>query len=112
MAASKAQGAPLGWNAPGPVPVTDTAVALAAKASHPHAAMLMIDFLLSLEAQTIWNQLAATFTGSVNVMVRSPVVDAAVAPFVGTVAVTPGAASIVKLKTTFASIVSGGSFES
>jgi iron(III) transport system substrate-binding protein len=57
VAASKAQGAPLGWNAPGPVPVTDTAVALAAKASHPHTAMLMIDFLLSLEAQTIYRDL-------------------------------------------------------
>jgi ABC-type Fe3+ transport system substrate-binding protein len=39
------------------VPVTDTAVALAAKASHPHAAMLMIDFLLSREAQTIYRDL-------------------------------------------------------
>jgi iron(III) transport system substrate-binding protein len=57
VAASRAQGAPLGWNAPGPVPVTDTAVALAARASHPHAAMLVIDFLLSREAQTIYRDL-------------------------------------------------------
>jgi len=57
VAASKAQGAPLDWNAPGPVPVTDTAVALAAKASHPHAAMLLIDFLLSREAQLIYRDL-------------------------------------------------------
>ena len=57
VAASKAQGAPLGWNAPGPVPVTDTAVALAAKAPHPHAAMLLIDFLLSGEAQLIYRDL-------------------------------------------------------
>jgi iron(III) transport system substrate-binding protein len=57
VAASKAQGAPLGWNAPGPVPVTDTAVALAAKAPHPHAAMLLIDFLLSREAQLIYREL-------------------------------------------------------
>jgi iron(III) transport system substrate-binding protein len=54
VAASKAQGAPLGWNAPGPVPVTDTAVALAVKAPHPGAAMLFIDFLLSREAQTLY----------------------------------------------------------
>jgi iron(III) transport system substrate-binding protein len=57
VSASKAQGAPLGWNAPGPVPVTDTAVALAAKPSHPHAALLMIDFLLSREAQLIYRDL-------------------------------------------------------
>jgi len=57
VAASKAQGAPLGWNAPGPVPVTDTAVALAAKAPHPHAAMLLIDFLLSREAQLLYRDL-------------------------------------------------------
>lgn len=55
--ASKAQGAPLAWNAPGPVPVTDTAVALATKAPHPHAAMLLIDFLLSREAQLLYRDL-------------------------------------------------------
>ena len=57
VAASKAQGAPLGWNAPGPVPVTDTAAALAAKAPHPHAAMLFVDFLLSREAQLLYRDL-------------------------------------------------------
>jgi len=57
VAASKAQGAPLAWNAPGPVPVTDTAAALAAKAPHPHAAMLFIDFLLSREAQLLYRDL-------------------------------------------------------
>ena len=55
--ASRAQGAPLAWNAPGPVPVTDTSAALAAKAPHPHAAMLFIDFLLSKEAQLLYRDL-------------------------------------------------------
>jgi iron(III) transport system substrate-binding protein len=57
VAASQAQGAPLAWNAPDPVPVTDTSVALAAKAPHPHAAMLLIDFLLSREAQLLYRDL-------------------------------------------------------
>jgi iron(III) transport system substrate-binding protein len=57
VAASKAQGAPLAWNVPGPVPVTDTAAAIAAKAPHPHAAMLFVDFLLSREAQLLYRDL-------------------------------------------------------
>jgi iron(III) transport system substrate-binding protein len=57
--ASKAQGAPIEWNLPGPVPVTDTATALAAKAPHPHAAMLFVDFLLSKEAQLMYRDLGA-----------------------------------------------------
>ena len=55
--ASKAQGAPIEWIAPGPVSVTDTAAALAIKAPHPHAAMLFIDFLLSREAQVLYRAL-------------------------------------------------------
>lgn len=55
--ASRAQGAPLAWNAPGPVPVTDTSAAIAAKAPHPHAAMLFVDFLLSREAQLLYRDL-------------------------------------------------------
>ncbi len=55
--ASRAQGAPLAWNAPGPVPVTDTSVALAARAPHPHAAMLFVDFLLGKEAQLLYRDL-------------------------------------------------------
>ena len=55
--ASAAKGAPLAWVAPGPVPVTDTAVALARGAPSPHAAMLMIDFLMSQEGQSIYGQL-------------------------------------------------------
>src|SRR5258708_13595708 len=47
--ASRAQGAPIAWNLPGPVAVTDTSPALALKAPHPRAAMLLIDFRLSKE---------------------------------------------------------------
>jgi len=55
--ASAAQGAPLAWVAPGPVPVTDTAVALAREAPSPHAAMLLIDYLMSAEGQRIYGRL-------------------------------------------------------
>jgi iron(III) transport system substrate-binding protein len=55
--ASAATGAPIGWAAPGQVPVTDTAVALAREAPSPHAAMLMIDYLMSVEGQRIYTSL-------------------------------------------------------
>jgi iron(III) transport system substrate-binding protein len=55
--ASAAKGAPLAWVAPGPVPVTDTAVALARGAPSPHAALLLIDYLMSQEGQRIYGQL-------------------------------------------------------
>ncbi len=57
VGASAAKGAPLAWFAPGPVPVTDSAVAIAAKAPHPHAAMLLIDFLASKEAAMMYRDL-------------------------------------------------------
>jgi iron(III) transport system substrate-binding protein len=50
---SRLAGAPVAWIAPGPVPVLDTAVAVAAHAPHPHAAMLFIDFMLGKEAQAM-----------------------------------------------------------
>jgi iron(III) transport system substrate-binding protein len=55
--ASRAQGAPIAWNVPGPVAVTDTSTALALKAPHPHAAMLLIDFLMSKEGQAMYRDL-------------------------------------------------------
>lgn len=55
--ASRAQGAPIAWNVPGPVAVTDTSVALAPKAQHPYAAMLLIDFLMSKEGQALYRDL-------------------------------------------------------
>jgi iron(III) transport system substrate-binding protein len=57
VAASASKGAPLAWNAPGPVPVTDSGVAVARKAPHPHAAMLFIDFFMSKEAEAIYREL-------------------------------------------------------
>jgi iron(III) transport system substrate-binding protein len=54
---SVAEGAKLAWLAPGPVPLLDTVAALASKAPHPHAAMLLIDYLLSKEGQTIYRGL-------------------------------------------------------
>jgi iron(III) transport system substrate-binding protein len=55
--ASRALGAPIAWNLPGPVAVTDTSAALAVKAPHPHAAMLLIDFLMSKEGQAMYREL-------------------------------------------------------
>jgi iron(III) transport system substrate-binding protein len=55
--ASNAQGGNLGWIAPGPVYVLDTVTAIASKAPHPHAAMLLIDFLMSKEGQTIYREI-------------------------------------------------------
>ena len=57
VAASADKGAPLGWFAPGPVPVTDTGVAIARKAPHPHAAILFADFLMSKEGQILYQEL-------------------------------------------------------
>ena len=54
---SRAKGAPVAWLAPGPVVVDDTVTAIAARAPHPHAMMLMVDFLLSREAQEIYRDL-------------------------------------------------------
>ena len=57
VVASNADGGHLGWNAPGPVYVLDTVAALAAKAPHPHAAMLLIDFLMSKEGQLLYRDI-------------------------------------------------------
>jgi iron(III) transport system substrate-binding protein len=55
--ASATKSAPLAWRALGPVPVTDSGVALAKRAPHPHAAMLMVDFMLSKEGQEMYREL-------------------------------------------------------
>lgn len=54
---SATKNAPLAWRALGPVPVTDSAVALAKRAPNPHAAMLMVDFMLSKEGQAMYHEL-------------------------------------------------------
>src|SRR6185369_1089490 len=63
-----------------------------------------------LTVQTIWNQLPVTLTGSLNVTSMLVFAARLVAPLVGLVELTVGAASIVvKLKTKFANRLSGGS---
>ena len=57
VAESAGKGAPLAWFSPGLVPVTDSGVAIARKAPHPHAAMLLIDFLMSKEGAMLWEQI-------------------------------------------------------
>ncbi len=57
IANSRDQGAPVAWRALGGVYSTTGAMALAAKAPHPHAAMLFIDFVLSREGQEIYGSL-------------------------------------------------------
>ena len=54
---SKKNGAPVAWVAPGPVAVTDAVVAITTKAPHPHAMMLLIDFLLTKDAQAMYQDL-------------------------------------------------------
>src|ERR1044071_7138885 len=61
-----------------------------------------------LVAPTIWNQLPVTLTGSLNVILMLVLFACCVAPFVGVVAVTLGAASMLKLKTKLAAMLSGG----
>ena len=51
---SRKNGAPVAWLVPGPVAVTDSVVAITSRAPHPNAMMLMIDFLLSHEAQQMY----------------------------------------------------------
>lgn len=55
--ASRQAGAPVAWRALGPVTVTDTSVALASRAPHPHAMMLFADFLMSKEGQEMYKTL-------------------------------------------------------
>src|SRR6185369_17145278 len=62
-----------------------------------------------LDEPTIWNQLPVTLTGSLNVSVMFVLFAICVAPLVGVVALTVGAASVLKLKTKLAAILSGGS---
>jgi iron(III) transport system substrate-binding protein len=57
MANSQDQGAPVDWRPLGGVYATTGAMALAAKAPHPHAAMLFIDFILSQEGQSLYQKL-------------------------------------------------------
>ena len=53
---SRSAGAPVDWQALEPVPGQVKTLGLAKNAPHPHAAMLMIDFLLSKEGQKIFQE--------------------------------------------------------
>ena len=57
VAEDRRKNAPVAWVAPGPVPVTSTVAAVAARPPHPHAAMLMVDFLLSEEGQRMYQEI-------------------------------------------------------
>jgi iron(III) transport system substrate-binding protein len=57
MIESAQKGAPVKWVDPGPVAVSDNSVAVLKKAPHPHAMMLMVDFLLSHEGQVMYGAL-------------------------------------------------------
>jgi ABC-type Fe3+ transport system substrate-binding protein len=54
---SAKKGASVVWVDPGPVAVSDNSVAVLKKAPHPYAMMLMVDFLLSKEGQTMYGEL-------------------------------------------------------
>src|SRR4051794_28514012 len=58
---------------------------------------------------SIVNELVVAFTFSLKLMTIFAVFKTLILPFVGTVEVTDGAWSIVKLKTKFANMLSGGS---
>jgi iron(III) transport system substrate-binding protein len=53
-ASSQKEGGHVAWVAPGALDVTDSVVAIATKAPHPNAMMLMADFLLSSEGQKMY----------------------------------------------------------
>jgi iron(III) transport system substrate-binding protein len=57
VAEDRRKGAPVAWVAPGPVAVTSTVAAVAARPPHPHAAMLMVDFLISEEGQRMYQEI-------------------------------------------------------
>jgi iron(III) transport system substrate-binding protein len=57
VANSREQGAPIAWRAISGVYSTTGGVGLAARAPHPHAALLFIDFVLSREGQEVYRKL-------------------------------------------------------
>jgi iron(III) transport system substrate-binding protein len=54
---SAKKGAHVAWVIPGPVAVTDSVVAITTRAPHPHAMMLLIDFLISREGQQMYQEI-------------------------------------------------------
>jgi ABC-type Fe3+ transport system substrate-binding protein len=53
---SKQAGAPVDWQPHEPVPATIHTVALAKNSPHPHAAMLLLDFVMSEKGQRVYQQ--------------------------------------------------------
>ena len=53
----KESGAPVAWRALGPVFANNVSMALPAKTSHPHAGLLVIDFMMSIEGQLLRQRL-------------------------------------------------------
>jgi len=57
IANSRRKGASLVFVEPGPMAVSDTGVAVLKNAPHPHAMMLMVDFLTSAEGQKMYGKI-------------------------------------------------------
>src|SRR5512144_2962624 len=53
---SKSAGAPVDWQPLEPVTATNNTIGLAKNASHPHAAMLFLDFVLSKKGQQVFQK--------------------------------------------------------
>ena len=60
----KKAGAPIDWTALGPVPASMNGVGVAARAPHPNAARLLVDFVLSKEGQRVLQGLGRVVTRS------------------------------------------------
>src|SRR5690242_7934107 len=91
-------------------PAAKSTFGLMVKVVGPPVTTVAAGLRVPLVGQTIENQLPVTFTGSLNVTEISVLVAWLVAPLVGVVLVTVGAASsVVKLKTKLAAMLSGGS---
>src|SRR5215208_643306 len=91
-------------------PAAKLAVGLIVKLVGPPLTAVSATLRVPLVAQTIWNQLPVTSTGSLKVIVRLVLVAWSVAPLVGVVLLTLGAVSsvLVNEKTKLVAILSGG----
>src|SRR5262245_2353150 len=99
-------GSPVSWSATCAantvtvqVSVAKSAFGLIVYVVGPPVTTVSATFRVPLVPHTIWSQFPVTSTGSLKVIVTSCPESADVEPFVGSVDVTVGATSIVKLKT-------------
>src|SRR3954452_17444739 len=79
-------------------PAAKSAFGLMVKVVGPPVTTVSATLRVPLVPQTIWNQLPATFTGSLKVTVRLTFEVWLIAPLVGDVESTAGAASVVNVK--------------